>query len=516
MSIFTKVQMKRPDSNRFDLSHDVKMSGQMGELLPTCVMEVLPGDKVNISVENLVRFAPLIAPVMHRVNVTTHYFFVPNRILWDGWESFITRQTESVHPFVQNDAWEQGTLADYMGFPVQATLTNERYNALPIAAYTKIWDEYYRDQNLQSERFTPLIDGDNSITYNSILNSLPFVRAWMHDYFTSCLPTAQKGDPVSIPLTNEENIPVDYQFNTGGASQNVGRFRDTAGNLLTATGAVTQGTGPSPLTSSMEVNGTDAAYDPNGTLSVDVQSQATDINTLRWAFRLQEWLEKNMRGGTRYVENLLVHFGVRSQDARLQRPEYIGGTRGNMVISEVLSTAETVESSTPVGQMAGHGIAATGGNSFNYYAQEHGFIIGIINVQPTTAYQQGIHKMYSRETALDYAWPTFANLGEQAVLNKEVYAPHSDPNGTFGYIPRYSEYKYMNNRVAGDMHTNLSFWHLGRIFANDVALNESFIQCYPDTRIFAVENPELDHLFMHIFNNITVNRKLPRYGIPSI
>jgi len=232
--------------------------------------------------------------------------------------------------------------------------------------------------------------------------------------------------------------------------------------------------------------------------------------------RFQEWFEKNARGGTRYIESILSHFGVRSSDARLQRPEYIGGDYQNMVISEVLSTAENTDASIPVGQMAGHGISVGGGKHFSYRAEEHGVIIGLISVVPDTAYQQGAHRKFTRFDRLDYPWPVFGNLGEQEVLNKELKWDHATPNGVFGYNPRYSEMKFANSRVAGEMKSTLTFWHLGRIFATDPSLNNTFIQCNPSTRIFAVTDDEEDHIVAHCFINARVNRKLQRYGIPSI
>lgn len=536
-NIFNTVQLEKVQSNVFDLSHDIKLSFTMGKLIPTFAAECLPGDKFKISPETLLRFAPLVSPVMHRVRVHTHFFFVPNRILWNNWERWITNDLSSddyPHPHIlYGDILaqmpEKGSLADYFGLPVlgvgEATDYAQPINPFPFAAYFKIYDEYYKDQNLvtiQPELYT-LEDGLQStpfLTSAVMRKNGVRIRAWGHDYFTSALPFAQKGTSIDLPLTQQDDIAVQAR-EWQGVPFALPHFR-----YFDNTFQADAGTLATTNTPSIQVDtdpGMNLLYDPSSTLYVDVQASAVDINTLRRAFRLQEWLEKNARGGTRYVESMMVHFGVRSSDARLQRPEYIGGIKSNMVISEVLSTAQTIDQDSndiPVGMMAGHGISVAGGNTFTHYCEEHGWILGITSVIPETAYQQGIHRSFTRFDQLDYAWPTFANIGEQPILQRELYVANADDRatleGVFGYIPRYSEYRYLPSRVAGDMRDNLDFWHLGRKFAAPPALNQDFIDCLPDTRIFAVTDPDVDHIYAHVVNNVSVLRKLPRFGVPTI
>jgi hypothetical protein len=510
-NLFNSIQLNKPKKNVFDLTHDVKLSTNMGQLTPILTLECVPGDKFDLSCESLIRFAPMIAPVMHRMDVTMHYFFVPNRILWSNWEKFITEHnSEHVAPYMAYTNGDytamQKKFMDYIGIPpVPVGGVSTNVSALPMAAYQCIYNEYYRDQNLQAPVDFKLTDGNNNTDAGDRerLTTLR-QRAWEHDYFTASLPFAQKGAAVDIPLgqisgdtrvTWNQDVTVLPGY-TDISSPNLGGANFGIGNTI-----------PENL-SSLPTN-TSALIAKTSETSVDPST----INDLRRAFKLQEWLEKNARGGTRYIENILTHFGVRSSDKRLQRPEYITGVKSPVVVSEVLNTTGQ-DGGLPQGNMAGHGISVTSGKSGSYYCEEHGYIIGIMSVMPKTAYQQGIPRTFLKTDSLDYFWPTFANIGEQEVAKQELYAYTANANDTFGYVPRYAEYKYMPSRVAGEFRTTLNYWHLGRIFATEPSLNSDFIECDPTKRIFAVEDEETDVLYCHVLNKIKAVRPMPKYGTP--
>jgi Capsid protein (F protein) len=508
-NIFNQIQVKAPNKNRFDLTHDVKFTAQMGNLVPILALECVPGDKFHIGAESLVRFAPLVSPVMHRMDVTIHYFFCPNRILWKNWEKFIVDpNTTLVHPWLTVSGFDltdaQKKFINYMGIPPLEASDPNYYNinAFPFAAYNKIYNEFYRDQNLITEVPWELEDGQVA-DFASFCTLRK--RAWEHDYFTSALPWAQKNQSVSIPLGD-----VTLKTPVAGLE---GQFIDPSTGVPPPTGRLLRQDG-TVSTGDLVFDGTSvkALYDPNGSLEVD----ATTITDLRRAFKLQEWLEKAGRSGSRYVEHLKAFFNVNSSDKRLQRPEYITGVKSPVVISEILNTTGETDG-LPQGNMAGHGVAVTTGKSGSYYCEEHGWIIGIMSIMPKTAYQQGINRTLAQKVQpLDYYYPEFAHIGEQAIYMNELYVNNSDQSEIFGYIPRYAEYKYMPNRVAGDFAGNLSFWHLGRIFENQPALNEDFISCNPSDRIFAVTDPSVDKLYIHVLNKIDAIRPMPYFGNPQM
>lgn len=516
MSIFSHVAKPNVSHNTFDLSHEKKFSAKIGELIPILCTETVPGDTFNIKSSNMLRFAPMIAPVMHQTSVYTHFFFVPNRILWENWEQFITGgeyfQSQPTFPYAnpsQGQTIVEGSLADYMGLPTydvnipgSGDYSNTDISVLPFAAYNKIYNEYYRDQNLQPIPLTDTVsDGLNNFADFNYLKS----RAWQHDYFTSALPFTQKGPEATLPLGS--SAPILYNNNG---------FETTT--VYSPSGTVGTGTLASNSAGSLLRAGSPAAIDNSNTLEADLSNAtAASINDLRRAFRLQEFLERNARGGTRYIEVIQSHFGVKSSDARLQRPEFLGGTSTPVQISEVLQTSDASAEVTPQGNMAGHGLAVGSGDRISYSCEEHGYIIGIMSVMPKTAYQQGIPKHFTKFDKFDYFWPSFANIGEQPIYNREIFHDNSNDNDDiFGYTPRYAEYKYLPSTVHGEMRSSLNFWHMGRIFPSRPALNSQFITCSSDEveRIFAVADSETLYCYLH--NDIKARRPMPYFGTPTI
>ena len=451
-NIFEDVMYNNVPRNSFDLSHDRKFSAKLGRLYPCLVQEIVPGDSFSVQSEQLIRMAPLVSPVMHRVTATTHYFFVPNRLLWEGWEDFITNPLSTDNPapfFMPLSQTDVGTIADYMGCPTGDLSNITKINALPFAGYNLIYNEYYRDQNLIDEIEYRLVDGFNdSVVFGSPFDNFPYKRAWNKDYFTSALPEPQKGEAVTLPLGASADI--NYVKNSKTLAY------DTSGNPLSNAPMYS-------LNGRLDVHNKEVSLDVSDSLEVDLSSAtAITVEDLRRATRLQEWLEINARGGTRYIESIQNHFGVKSPDARLQRPEYLGGGKSNISFSEVLQTSSS-DGTTPQGNMAGHGINVGNSNRMdNVTFTEHGFIIGVFSVMPETAYVNSTPRWNFRFDPLDYLWPKFAQLGEQPVYAKEVNGSTSFPDTVFGYQSRYADYKYNHNTVHGDFKTNLDFWHMAR------------------------------------------------------
>jgi len=514
----------------------------MGYLVPFHMQECVPGDSFKIQSKNMLRFVPMVAPVMHQIKVYTTYFFVPSRILWDKFEDFVTGgklgQAAPAMPRIYPHVPSPGSLSNYLGLPILANIGDSTIgtdiSALPFAAYQRIWYDYYRDENLQMTDTEPpplqqgAMSNSDFHTYYGVLRK----RAWSRDYLTSALPFPQKGEAVSIPIVGNVSGTADVYmndevgpnriFNPDGSNPTIQGQVSNMGVLNNILSVNVPGVGSGP-----------AKIDPNGKWSVDgdeftVSDIATTINDLRTAYALQRWLEKNARGGNRYIETIRMHFGVSPSDSRLQRPEMIGSNIQNVIISEVLQTSQTDEESTPQGNMAGHGISASKDGFFRYSCEEHGYIVGLISVLPNTSYAQGIPRMFSRLDRFQYYWPDFANLGEQAVLNKEVMVSTQGTTeqnkeyneGTFGYMPRYAEMRYNNSLTTGMFAPGMSldYWTLTREFSNIPSLlpklNEKFIVADPSNRIFAVTEDTVPKILGHIYSDIQAWRPLPKYGTP--
>lgn len=530
MSIFSTTPARRPKKSLFNLSHELKTSMRAGDLVPVFCEEVLPGDKFQVFAHSLVRMAPMLAPIMHHINVTFHYFFVPNRIVWDEWETFITggEDGNAVPVFprlrasgsVMSNIIQNGSLADYMGIGVANTTSsstdeNNELSLLPFRAYQLIYNEYYRDQNLTDPIEIDKSSGVFSYDYTGSVSDLFRVRrrAWEKDYFTSALPWAQRGPEIRFPLSGNATV----YYDSSGAPD-TGQWINRSGVSVPDVGLETGNDGHVYSSGSTALGSLD--YDPNGTLKADMTAvSGTSVNEFRRAMRLQEWQENNARGGSRYIEQLRSHFGVTSSDARLQRPEFLGGGRMPIVISEVLQTSST-DNASPQANMAGHGVSAVTSKQFRRFFEEHGYIIGIMSILPRTAYQQGIPRHFLKFDKFLYAWPEFAHLGEQEIWDQELYWDLNQGNidrTTFGYTPRYAEYRYCPSRVSGDFKSNLSFWHMSRIFSNKPALNTQFVESDPTERIFAVDDQSATHKYWCLISqSVKAIRPLPRYGVPTI
>lgn len=549
-NIFNSIRMKRPRRNAFNLSYESKLTLNMGELVPIMCMPVVPGDKFRVKTESLVRLAPLVAPMMHRVNVFTHYFFVPNRLVWNQWEDFITKGVDgddvpvlpslrlSPDLFSSNPSafFGDGTLWDYLGLPSLKSVggaefpnpspngvtapQNYRVSSLPFRAYQLLYNEYYRDQNL-----TDPVDISLNSGFEDTLHALNLLqlrrRAWEKDYFTSALPWLQRGPEVTVPIQGSGDT-LDVKYDKG--SDTTQRWIDSDLRSFengVAYDATFSTEGNLHFSRLIGVNGgTDnraPELDPNGTLKVNVDEMGININDLRTSNALQRWFERNARGGSRYIEQILSHFGVRSSDARLQRPQFLGGGRMPISVSEVLQTSSTDETS-PQANMAGHGISAGINNGFKHYFEEHGYIIGIMSITPRTGYQQGVPRDFTKFDNMDFYFPEFAHLSEQEIKNQELFlSSDTSYNGsTFGYAPRYSEYKYHQSEAHGDFRGNLSFWHLNRIFEDRPNLNTTFVECKPSNRVFATSETEDDKFWVQMYHDVKALRLMPKYGTPML
>lgn len=566
---FSQIPNSPIQRSIFDRSHDYKTTMDAGYLIPFFVDEVLPGDTFKLRVNAFVRMNTLVAPFMDNVFMDTFFFFVPSRLVWDNWQRFCGEQknpgdsTDFLIPSLSGtNTFSNGSIFDYMGLPTGVALdpANTPINALPFRAYNLIYNEWFRDENLIDSIAVPTGDGPDPISNYSLRK-----RAKRHDYFTSALPWPQKGPSVDVGLTgnapvvgfdditslsssdgswllsgrNYTNTEAQVQRNTifykSGATQYssgrgiiASRLDNSApsnqGQVLIPTGS------GSPSSSDFydnilnlqgdgfELNNPSIEFGSSPYADLSGVSAVT-INDLRQAFQIQKFYEKWARGGSRYTETLRVMFNVISPDARLQRPEYLGGTHSRVNVVPTAQTSST-DSVSPQSNLSAFGVLGDSAHGFNKSFVEHGYVIGLCCLRADITYQQGLNRMWSRRQLFDFYWPTLAHLGEQVVYNREIYTQGTaEDNGVFGYQERYAEYRYKPSMITGKLRStdaqSLDVWHLAQKFDSLPKLNQDFIEENPPIkRVIAVQNEP--QFFADFWFDLKTSRPMPVYSVPGL
>lgn len=522
--VFSRLPSVSMPRSSFRRDRTYKTAFNAGLLIPFFVDEVLPGDTFNLGVTAFSRLSTPVVPFMDNLYMDFFFFFVPNRLVWDNWERFNGAQddpgdsTDYLVPQVVADTagFQVGQIGDYFGLPVNVPALS--VSALPFRAYNLIWNEFFRDENLQDSLDVPKGDGPDALYSDTNVRRYGLRRRGKRkDYFTSCLPSPQKGPGVELPLGGIAPVKTVTDWIGDTSKRHSLVYFDGSDNRYANAALYTGSNGGSLANSTTVPSGAKSAYTY---LGADLSSvNAVTINTMRQAFQIQRLLERDNLGGTRYFEILVSHFGVRSPDSRLQRPEYLGGGSVPVQIHTVAQTSST-DSTSPQGNLAAVGVAGSSKVSFSKSFVEHGHIIGLVSVRADLTYQQGLDRMWSRRSRFDFYWPALAHLGEQAVLNKEIFCSNTDDDDkVFGYQERWAEYRYGVSKITGKLRSgvdgSLDVWHLSQYFQSLPTLGSTFIQETPPvSRVLAVQN-EPQFIFDSIISCNCV-RPMPVYSVPGL